>query len=88
MGAKCVQITEAPCFVAVQYYQEFACCAAVHGNGLNKEYALHLLHITKGDIKVRLADTNTTHTHSHKENALKLMQTPREGRTRTGIQAT
>lgn len=39
-------------FSTVQYYQDFACCAAVPGNGANKEYALHLLQITGGDIKV------------------------------------
>ena len=37
----------------MQYYQDFACCAAVPGNGLNKEYALHLLQLSNGDIKVR-----------------------------------
>ena len=37
---------------SVQYYQDFACCAAVPGNGVNKEYALHLLQIAKGDIEV------------------------------------
>ncbi|XP_062577324.1 transcriptional-regulating factor 1-like isoform X1 [Saccostrea cucullata] len=35
----------------VQYYQEFSCSAGVPGNGCNVEYALHLLHILKGDIK-------------------------------------
>jgi len=35
----------------VQYYQDFACCAAVPGNGTNKEYALHLLHLARGNIK-------------------------------------
>ncbi|XP_013389123.1 ELM2 and SANT domain-containing protein 1 [Lingula anatina] len=35
----------------VQSYQEFASCAAVPGNGVNMEYALHLLHIVKGDVQ-------------------------------------
>ena len=38
--------------IAVQYYQDFACCAAIPGNGTNKEYALHLLYICKGNVKV------------------------------------
>lgn len=48
------------CVFIVQYYQDFACCAAVPGNGTNKEYALHLLKIAKGDIKVN------THKQSNK----------------------
>ena len=36
----------------VQYYQEFACSAAIHGNGSNVEYALHLLCMAKGNIQV------------------------------------
>ncbi|KAK2162559.1 hypothetical protein LSH36_96g02011 [Paralvinella palmiformis] len=35
----------------LQYYQDFACCAAIPGNGTNKEYALHLLYICKGNVK-------------------------------------
>ncbi|XP_034326291.2 transcriptional-regulating factor 1 isoform X3 [Magallana gigas] len=35
----------------VQYYQEFSCSAAVSGNGCNVEYALHVLHLLKGNIK-------------------------------------
>ncbi|XP_048504892.1 mucin-4 isoform X8 [Athalia rosae] len=31
-------------------YLQFACCAAVPGGGRNKEYALHLLHMCKGNI--------------------------------------
>lgn len=38
--------------VSVQYYQEFSCSAAVPGNGCNVEYALHVLHLLKGNIKV------------------------------------
>ncbi|CAH1792207.1 unnamed protein product [Owenia fusiformis] len=38
----------------VQYFQDFACCAAVPGNGVNKEYALHLLHMYKGDVKAAI----------------------------------
>ena len=37
----------------VQQYQDFACCASIPGNGTNKEYALHLLAICRGDVKVR-----------------------------------
>ena len=33
-------------------YQDFACCAAIPGNGTNKEFALHLLYLCQGDIKV------------------------------------
>lgn len=33
-------------------YMDFACCAAVPGGGRNKEYALHLLHLCKGNIQV------------------------------------
>ena len=40
------------CF-AVDMYLQFACCAAVPGGGRNKEYALHLLHMCKGNIHVR-----------------------------------
>lgn len=36
----------------VQSYQDFACCAAVKGNGSNVEYALHLLYLSQGDIQV------------------------------------
>jgi len=32
---------------------DFACCAAVPGGGRNKEYALHLLHLCKGNVQVR-----------------------------------
>lgn len=35
----------------VQYYQDFSCSAAVPGNGCNVEYALHVLHLLKGNIK-------------------------------------
>ncbi|XP_052057998.1 uncharacterized protein LOC127698551 isoform X3 [Mytilus californianus] len=35
----------------VQYFQEFANSAAVRGNGCNTEYALHLLHLAKGNIQ-------------------------------------
>lgn len=36
----------------MQYYQDFATCAAVKGNGANVEYAMHLLHMAKGNIQV------------------------------------
>ncbi|KAK7502754.1 hypothetical protein BaRGS_00006004 [Batillaria attramentaria] len=38
----------------VQSYQDFACCAAVRGNGSNVEYALHLLYLAKGDIQTAM----------------------------------
>ncbi|XP_076441996.1 uncharacterized protein LOC143281005 isoform X2 [Babylonia areolata] len=38
----------------VQSYQDFACCAAVKGNGFNVEYALHLLHLAGGDIQAAM----------------------------------
>lgn len=38
----------------VDKYLEFACCSAVPGGGANKEYALHLLTLSKGNIKVSL----------------------------------
>ncbi|XP_068991553.1 zinc finger protein 541 isoform X6 [Neodiprion pinetum] len=34
----------------IEMYLQFACCAAVPGGGRNKEYALHLLHMCKGNI--------------------------------------
>ncbi|XP_015589246.2 uncharacterized protein LOC107264937, partial [Cephus cinctus] len=34
----------------LEMYLQFACCAAVPGGGRNKEYALHLLHMCKGNI--------------------------------------
>ena len=36
----------------IQHYLDFACCASIPGNGTNKEYALHLLQLCKGNIKV------------------------------------
>lgn len=36
-------------------YMDFACCAAVPGGGRNKEYALHLLHLCKGNVQVHLS---------------------------------
>lgn len=36
----------------VRNYEECACSAVVPGSGTNKEFALHLLHFYKGDIKV------------------------------------
>lgn len=38
---------------SVEMYLQFACCAAVPGGGRNKEYALHLLHMCRGNIRVR-----------------------------------
>lgn len=35
-------------------YLQFACCAAVPGGGRNKEYALHLLHMCRGNIRVSI----------------------------------
>uniref|UniRef100_A0ABD2WSP6 Transcriptional-regulating factor 1 n=1 Tax=Trichogramma kaykai TaxID=54128 RepID=A0ABD2WSP6_9HYME len=35
----------------VEMYLQFACCAAVPGGGRNKEYALHLLHMCRGNIR-------------------------------------
>lgn len=35
----------------VLFYQDFACCAAIPGNGTNKEFALHLLQLCNGDVK-------------------------------------
>ena len=43
-----------PFLLAVQNYQDFACCAAVKGNGSNVEYALHLLYLAKGDIQTAM----------------------------------
>ncbi|XP_076667271.1 uncharacterized protein LOC143368432 isoform X3 [Andrena cerasifolii] len=34
----------------LEMYLQFACCAAVPGGGRNKEYALHLLHMCRGNI--------------------------------------
>ncbi|GAB6021741.1 hypothetical protein CHUAL_004319 [Chamberlinius hualienensis] len=35
----------------VDLYLQFACCAAIPGGGRNKEYALHVLHMTNGNIQ-------------------------------------
>ncbi|XP_050443678.1 uncharacterized protein LOC126847469 isoform X2 [Adelges cooleyi] len=35
----------------VEMYMDFACCAAVPGGGRNKEYALHLLHLCRGNVQ-------------------------------------
>ncbi|KAJ8670358.1 hypothetical protein QAD02_001617 [Eretmocerus hayati] len=35
----------------LEMYLQFACCASVPGGGRNKEYALHLLHMCKGNIR-------------------------------------
>ncbi|XP_015440244.1 PREDICTED: uncharacterized protein LOC107195010 [Dufourea novaeangliae] len=35
----------------LEMYLQFACCAAVPGGGRNKEYALHLLHMCRGNIR-------------------------------------
>ncbi|CAL1266686.1 unnamed protein product [Larinioides sclopetarius] len=35
----------------VEMYLDLSCCALVSGGGRNKEYALHLLHVCKGNIK-------------------------------------
>ncbi|KAK0075816.1 hypothetical protein PV326_011257, partial [Microctonus aethiopoides] len=34
----------------LEMYLQFACCAGVPGGGRNKEYALHLLHMCRGNI--------------------------------------
>ena len=41
--------------ISVQYLQDFSSSAAVRGNGCNVEYALHLLHIAKGNLQVKLS---------------------------------
>jgi hypothetical protein len=38
--------------IAVLNYQNFACSAALPGSGTNREYALHLLQMCNGRIKV------------------------------------
>lgn len=40
----------------LQCFQEFACCAAIPGNGCNKEYAMHLLLLRDGSIPDALLD--------------------------------
>ncbi|GIX66669.1 mitotic deacetylase-associated SANT domain protein [Caerostris darwini] len=45
----------------VELYLDLSCCALVSGGGRNKEYALHLLHACKGNIKdaiLGLIDSN------------------------------
>lgn len=39
-------------FLLVDAYLGFACSAGVYGGGRNVEYALHLLYMQKGDVKV------------------------------------
>ncbi|KAK9739724.1 ELM2 domain [Popillia japonica] len=34
----------------IDMYLDFACCAAIPGGGRNKEYAMHILHLTGGNI--------------------------------------
>ncbi|ODN01209.1 Transcriptional-regulating factor 1, partial [Orchesella cincta] len=41
-------------FVEIDNYLEFACCSAVPGGGTNKEYALHLLTLSRGNIREAL----------------------------------
>lgn len=48
-------------FVSVNMYLDLSCCAVIPGGGRNKEYALHLLQICKGNIKVRLKKRKETH---------------------------
>ncbi|GFX31367.1 zinc finger protein 541 [Trichonephila clavipes] len=35
----------------VEMYLDLSCCALISGGGRNKEYALHLLHMCKGNVK-------------------------------------
>ncbi|GFQ87091.1 mitotic deacetylase-associated SANT domain protein [Trichonephila clavata] len=35
----------------VETYLDLSCCALISGGGRNKEYALHLLHMCKGNVK-------------------------------------
>ena len=48
------QVSHVLCFVQVQHYLDFACCAAIPNCGTNKEFALHLLYLCRGDIKVSI----------------------------------
>ncbi|CAL8080325.1 unnamed protein product [Orchesella dallaii] len=47
-------ILETCSLVEVDQYLEFACCSAVPGGGTNKEYALHLLTLSRGNIREAL----------------------------------
>ena len=48
----CVCVCLYVCVIAVKKYQEIVRSSAIPGNGINKEYALSLLQISGGDIKV------------------------------------
>lgn len=52
----------------LESYLELSCCACVPGSGRNKEYAMHLLNITKGDIQdaiVKLMEPHPTIVEGH-----------------------
>ena len=38
--------------LAVENFLEMACSTALFGGSSNKEYALHILHRTRGNVKV------------------------------------
>ncbi|CAD5120554.1 unnamed protein product [Dimorphilus gyrociliatus] len=42
------------CDLELSNYEKIACSAAVPGTGTNKEYALHVLHAAKGDVKLAM----------------------------------
>jgi len=52
----------------IESYLDLSCCACVPGSGRNKEYALHLLNISKGDIHdaiVKLLEPHPTIDEGH-----------------------
>ena len=52
----------------IESYLELSCCACIPGSGRNKEYAMHLLYINKGDIHnaiVKLLEPHPTITEGH-----------------------
>jgi hypothetical protein len=52
----------------IESYLDLSCCACVRGSGRNKEYALHLLNLSKGDIHdaiVKLLEPHPTIDEGH-----------------------
>ncbi|CAG2161919.1 unnamed protein product, partial [Oppiella nova] len=52
----------------IESYLELSCCACVPGSGRNKEYAMHLLYISNGDIQeaiVKLLEPHPTISDGH-----------------------
>lgn len=49
-----VKSADCLCDMELSNYEKIACSAAVPGTGTNKEYALHVLHAARGDVKLAM----------------------------------